>query len=96
MRKANEPPMINAATHGDLKRLGKLLKKGNWSVNSTRDDGASPLYMACRHNQHHMIKPLLEAGADINLASTEGATPLYVSCRVNALGGRDCDILSYA
>ena len=84
---SSEPPIVTAAYEGDIRRLRKLLKKGVWSVNSTRDDGASPLYMACRHDQHHMIKPLLEARADIDLPSHNGLTPLYVSCRVNAI---DC------
>ena len=42
--------------------------------------GFTPLMLACRTGQHHLVQLLVGAGADIDAPNGEGATALVLSC----------------
>ncbi|EOD14178.1 hypothetical protein EMIHUDRAFT_370914, partial [Emiliania huxleyi CCMP1516] len=45
-----------------------------------RNNGATPLFMACQEGQLECVRLLLEAGAAIDQAEEQGATPLFAAC----------------
>ncbi|EOD29526.1 hypothetical protein EMIHUDRAFT_365862 [Emiliania huxleyi CCMP1516] len=49
------------------------------------NNGATPLFVACRNGQLECVRLLLEAGAAIDQADEQGATPLFVACHFGQL-----------
>ncbi|XP_052678162.1 ankyrin repeat and KH domain-containing protein mask-like [Crassostrea angulata] len=58
----------------------QLLLSNGADINLCREDGASPLYIACLKGHDRTVKLLLSNGADINLCEENGASPLYIAC----------------
>ena len=73
---------------GHLELAGKLLAAGA-DPNIARDDGASPLFLACEKGHTEIVEKLLDAGADPHLARHDGATVFTMTfeqrCDINAL-----------
>ena len=57
--------------------------------NIARDDGASPLFLACEKGHTEIVEKLLDAGADPHFARADGTTPLTMTfegaCDIKAL-----------
>ncbi len=59
-----------------------LIERGAAVEKMRRNDGATPLYVACDRGYVEVAEILIEARADVNVATTEdGATPLYIACQ---------------
>ena len=73
---------------GHLELAGKLLGAGA-DPNIARDDGTSPLLLACEKGHAEVARKLLAAGADPHLARTDGTTPFTMTfegaCDIKAL-----------
>ena len=73
---------------GHLELAGKLLAAGA-DPNIARDDGASPLFLACEKGHTEVARKLLNAGADPHFARADGTTPLTMTfegaCDIKAL-----------
>ena len=50
-------------------------------VNMCRQDGSSPLLIACQNHHTEIVEMLLESEADINKCRDSGAPPLYMACQ---------------
>ena len=50
-------------------------------VNTCRNNGTSPLVIACKYYHTKIVEMLLEYKADINKCTNNGASPLYISCQ---------------
>ena len=67
------------AAHKNLHKtvLATLLKAGA-DVNSGRDDGCTPLFVAAAHGHEAVLVALLKAGAQMK-AMNDGCTPLIAA-----------------
>ena len=85
------PPHVNAAGQsqlwiaasvGDVAKVRSLLAAsgGALLVNLQANNGASPLYAACRQGHTDVVCALLSAGAKVGLQITNGFSPLHVAC----------------
>uniref|UniRef100_A0A8C5LY19 Ankyrin repeat and SOCS box containing 9 n=1 Tax=Leptobrachium leishanense TaxID=445787 RepID=A0A8C5LY19_9ANUR len=72
-------PLHDAAIHGRLLSLNKLLSQGS-SVNLITADRDSPLHEACLGGHPACAKLLLKHGAQVNLANIDWKTPMFNSC----------------
>ncbi|CAC5366874.1 unnamed protein product [Mytilus coruscus] len=50
-----------------------------------KDNGASPLFIACLNNNIEIVKLLLDNMTDINKCIGDGMTPLYIACSCNRI-----------
>ena len=50
-------------------------------VNTCRNNGASPLVIACKYHHTEIVEMLLEYNADINKCTNNDASPLYIACQ---------------
>jgi ankyrin repeat protein len=68
------------AEEGDLEGLENEIRRDH-SVLDKRKDGqyGTPLYFAARGNQLHIVKALIEWGADPEVAQRDGSTALHVA-----------------
>ena len=48
---------------------------------SQRQDGVTPLHLACRYNSSDVTQYLLFRQADVNASDTKGRTPLHYATR---------------
>eukprot|EP01006_Ploeotia_vitrea_P029009 TRINITY_DN61627_c0_g1_i1.p1 TRINITY_DN61627_c0_g1~~TRINITY_DN61627_c0_g1_i1.p1 ORF type:complete len:906 (-),score=94.69 TRINITY_DN61627_c0_g1_i1:55-2772(-) len=89
--------LIDAAQIGDVAAVKAFLARGA-PIDSTKDSGATALWVAAEHGRTHIVKLLAERGAAINVATKDGSTPLYVACQngfpsvVRALLGLGADV----
>ena len=85
------PPHVNAAGQsqlwiaasvGDVAKVRSLLAAsgGALLVNLQANNGASPLYAACRQGHTDVVCALLSAGAKVGLQITNGFSPLHAAC----------------
>lgn len=71
--------LVRAASAGDVKKIGSLLKKGAIPDYRSHDNsmhGRTPLISAALKGYTHAVKYLLEHGAGIDFADTCGCAPL--------------------
>jgi hypothetical protein len=66
----------SAAFNGDVKRVRKLLEKGE-NPNIKNKDGWTPLHVAAFWDRVDVVALLLERGADPNAKDKNGETPLH-------------------
>jgi ankyrin repeat protein/Cdc6-like AAA superfamily ATPase len=50
-------------------------------VNICRNNGVSPLVIACKYHHTEIVEMLLEYKADINKCTKSGESPLYIACQ---------------
>jgi ankyrin repeat protein len=68
--------------HYDNYRVVELLLEYGADVNTTNNDGDTPLLLAVSHDKENLIEPLLQHGADINGENKRtGDTPLKLAAR---------------
>ncbi|XP_030057982.1 ankyrin repeat and SOCS box protein 9 [Microcaecilia unicolor] len=72
-------PMHDAAFHGRLLVLNKLINQG-CSVNLITADGVSPLHEACLGGRLACASVLLKHGAKVDSATIKWHTPLFNAC----------------
>lgn len=65
----------------DLTKIVERLIKDGADINAARDDGASPLFISCKHGRANIVELLLEKSAQTNLCTNSGVSPLYVACQ---------------
>jgi ankyrin repeat protein len=68
-----------ASLHGHLPAVSLLLQRTD--VNVQDKDGYTPLFLATRSDNIHMLAGLISRGADINVKNKLGNTPLYEAVR---------------
>jgi len=59
--------------------LKKLVENGA-DINRERNNGATPLFIACQNGHENVVKYLLEHGVNINKELNDGWTPLIIAC----------------
>ncbi len=68
--------MIEAVKQGDLERVRAILESDDGLAGQRDESGATPLHYATLNGHRHIVKLLLERGADINSTDSRfGATP---------------------
>jgi len=68
--------MLDAAEHGDTKRLAELLDGSPDLANTSGEYNKTPLHWAAEKNLPEIARMLIAAGADIEQVTTWGSTPL--------------------
>lgn len=53
-------------------------------IETTNNDGMTPLAMAARNGHYSTVKLLIDQGADVNHAGAGNSTPLWLACRLTA------------
>lgn len=71
-----EPPLLTAASSGDVDELKKLLKDGA-DKNEKDGEGRTALHFACGYGEIKCAEALLDAGADINAVDKNKNTALH-------------------
>lgn len=56
-----------------------LLEKG-CDAKQVRDDGSTPMYVACDRGHHEIVKQLLDNGCDVSQARDDGQTVTDAAC----------------
>ena len=75
---AERPPLIDAASQGDLARLRALLDEGT-DVGSATTDGTTALHWAAHRDDAAAARLLIEAGADVSATNRYGVAPLSLA-----------------
>ena len=70
-----------------------LLDRGA-DINQAKNNGTSPLWIACTRGHKDVAALLLDRGADINPAKDNGVTPLSISCKKGYLAISELLIVS--
>ena len=77
-----DPNLIRWILEHTVDDLGNNYKRhGETHVNTCRNNGTSPLAIACEYNHTKIVEMLLEYKADINKSCDGGASPLYIACQ---------------
>ena len=76
-------PLLLAASTGNSHLLECLLSHplGQATINQGCNNGTNPLMIAILRRDYHMIKHLLEAGANVDIILANGTTPLMYACK---------------
>ncbi|KAJ7378358.1 hypothetical protein OS493_023613 [Desmophyllum pertusum] len=64
-----------------VERRLEMIGKGNKKINKKDQDNTTAMHYAVRYNHLHIIKLLLEHGADIEAKGEDDATPLHYAAR---------------
>eukprot|EP00105_Crassostrea_gigas_P035545 XP_019919693.1 PREDICTED: ankyrin repeat and SOCS box protein 3-like [Crassostrea gigas] len=64
-----------------LRSRGDKLFVTGMEKDERKEDGPSPLHIACQNGHDSTVQLLLSKGADINLCMEYGASPLYMACQ---------------
>jgi ankyrin repeat protein len=68
--------LIAAAKQGNLERVNAILAADDRLVNQRDESGATPVHYAALHGHRHVVRLLVERGADVNSTDSQfGATP---------------------
>jgi ankyrin repeat protein len=68
--------LIAAATEGNIERVNAILAADGSLSNQKDESGATPVHYAAVHGHRHVVKRLVQLGADINVFDSQfGATP---------------------
>lgn len=59
----------------------ELLLRNGADINLCKENGASPLYLACQEGHDKIVQLLLSNGADLNKCTKNGASPLTIACQ---------------
>ena len=75
--------LLRALEEGKIERATQLMHWWSWwlDFNATNNEGATPLYIACKRGYSKIVKLLLLVqGIKVNQPHKSGATPLLVAC----------------
>jgi hypothetical protein len=68
--------LIAAAKRGNMEHVNSILDADNSLVNQKDESGATPLHYAAIHGHTHIVRLLVERGANVNSTDDRyGATP---------------------
>ncbi|CAJ1359624.1 unnamed protein product [Effrenium voratum] len=79
--KAGLPALCTACSHGDLQAAQKLVQQSSLDINSTFDQGFTPLFYAATSGAFEVCKWLLEERANVNASNDTKRTPLHWAAR---------------
>jgi len=93
--------LIAAAKQGNLERVNAILDADGSLVNQKDASGATPVHYAAVHGHSHIVRLLVQRGADVNSTDSQfGATPAGWAIEyLRELGGYlaiELDDLAYA
>jgi ankyrin repeat protein len=71
--------LIDAARENNLPEVRQLLSVGA-DINTTDDDGETPLHWACYNSHVAVVNELLSRGPNIEAKNNSGNTPLHYAC----------------
>ncbi|MBU0729218.1 MAG: ankyrin repeat domain-containing protein [Proteobacteria bacterium] len=75
----NTPPLLEAITRGDRKKLRELLDRKIVEIDRCFENGETPLILAISHGYTDIALLLIARGADINLSNNKGISPLMAA-----------------
>ena len=68
----NRPTCLHVASYYNFPAVAEILLAHGAPVDEPMDDGASPLFVACKQGNSEVARPLLRAGADVTTTSQDG------------------------
>ncbi len=68
----------DAASLGNVRRVGELLRKNPSLVNARDASGNTPLHCAIAYFELGVVEELLAHGAEVNAQDNNGTTPLHI------------------
>ena len=71
--------LISLSLNGDLETLKYLISKGA-NIESSTEEGFTPLHIASQEDHLDIIKYLVENGANIESKTNDRLTPLHIAC----------------
>jgi uncharacterized protein len=90
LRRRPQLTVFEAAAAGDLARVREIVGQDPMHANEVAPDGYSPLGLAAFFKRRHVVRYLLETGADPRPASRQGGfTPLHSAVATDAA---ECDV----
>lgn len=69
------------STQSRLIETIKLLLRHGADINLCRENGASPLTIACHKGHERIVDTLVRNGADIQSSMEDGSNPLFIACQ---------------
>lgn len=72
---------MRKSPHLNRRSMIQILLKNGAGINLCKENGASPLYIACESGNDDIVQLLLSNGADIDLCMKDGASPLHIACQ---------------
>ena len=69
-------PLSIAASRGNMECLRLVISAGAYIDSVRKEDGTTPLYMACQEMHVELVDELVDSRADPNMAAHDGMTPL--------------------
>lgn len=85
LRQENEGKLKDAITKKDFKGIKHLLEVAyaKPSINTTYEDGHTPLHWACLSGDHKIIALLIKNQANVNACNRLMRTPLHYACQLS-------------
>ena len=77
----NETKLMSAAAEGARGQVLRAIALAGDSVNETRNDGVSAMWLAAEFGHSKCVSVLASMRANVNHASNSGATPIYMAAR---------------
>jgi ankyrin repeat protein len=68
-----------AVSHQDLDDVRYLLNCDNYDVNTTNEDGLSPIHQCAIDNSKDLLEFLIKCGGNINMKDQDRWTPLHAA-----------------
>ncbi|CAG9461921.1 unnamed protein product [Pedinophyceae sp. YPF-701] len=84
-RKASNTALLRAAAAGNLAAVEGLIAEGA-SVDTTDDNGLTPLHLAAAGGRDAVARLLLSKGASVQVDDNAGRTPLHAAARFGQAG----------
>ncbi|XP_078614499.1 uncharacterized protein LOC144883759 isoform X2 [Branchiostoma floridae x Branchiostoma japonicum] len=72
----NAEAFLAAIRSSDIRKIQRIIEKGNDINAKLLPDGSTPLHLACREGFHDVVDYLIVKGADINIRDSAGKTAL--------------------
>ena len=73
-----------AIEHNNTNKVKEILTRYNVNIDTTNDDGWTPLHIAARYNNAEVADKLIAANANVNATDDDGKTPLHIAAEYNS------------